>query len=197
MAIHVPIAHSSEGTDGPARHADAESRTWLTALRSTGPDRDAAVTQLHELLLRASRFEVSRRSAALSDVGDEEIADIALEAADEALVSVLAKLNDYRGASRFITWAYKFAVFEAGVRVRRRAWHGREIVDAETWPEFEEIADSLTRHERDVLTALVMGGVPIDVLAERRNTTRAALYETLQGGRNKLRARLAERRVGG
>jgi RNA polymerase sigma-70 factor (ECF subfamily) len=179
------------------RYADAESRAWVTALRSTGPYRDAAVTQLHELLLRAVRFELSRRSAALSDVGDEEIADIALQAAQDALVAVLANLDDYRGASRFTTWAYKFALLEAGVRVRRREWHGREVtLKGEAWPEFDDIADCLTPHQRDVLIALLLRGVPIDVLAERLNTTRAALYETLHDGRRRLRARLADRTRG-
>jgi RNA polymerase sigma-70 factor (ECF subfamily) len=194
MAIHVPGAHSSGEADRPARYWDAESRAWLTALRSTGPDRDAAVTRLHELLLRAARFELSRRHAALSDVADEEIADIAVQAADDAVVAILQSLDDYSGASRFTTWAYKFALLEAGVRARRRAWHGREVMtDSETWPEFEEIADCLTPRQRHVLMALVVSGVPIDVLAERLNTTRAAVYETLHDGRRRLRARLAER----
>jgi RNA polymerase sigma-70 factor (ECF subfamily) len=87
-----------------------------------------------------------------------------------------------------------FALMEAGVRARRRAWEGREIVlEPEVWPEFDELADCLTPRERYVVTALVLGGVPIDVLAERMTTTRAALYETLRDGRHKLRARLADR----
>jgi DNA-directed RNA polymerase specialized sigma24 family protein len=43
-----------------------------------------------------------------------------VQAADDALVSILGQLDDYRGASRFTTWAYKFAVHEAGVTGRRR-----------------------------------------------------------------------------
>ena len=85
--------------------------------------------------MRAARFEVSRRRAALSHVRGEELDDLALQAADDALVAVLAKLDDYRGASRFTTWAYKFALLEAGVRLRRRAWQEREVVlEPEAWP---------------------------------------------------------------
>ena len=70
----------------------------------------------------------SRRRAALSHVRGEELDDLALQAADDALVAMLAKLDDFRGASRFTTWAYKFALLEAGVKARRRAWQEREVV---------------------------------------------------------------------
>src|ERR671911_2644710 len=116
MSSSLPM---SAADSEPAR-PQADSRAWLSALRSPGAERDDAVARLHELLLRATRFEVSRRRAALSHVRGEELDDLALQAADDALVAVLAKLDDYRGASRFTTWAYKFALLEAGVRLRRR-----------------------------------------------------------------------------
>jgi RNA polymerase sigma-70 factor, ECF subfamily len=195
--------------------AQADSREWLNKLRATGPERDAAVGRLHELLLRAARFEVSRRRAALAHVRGEELDDLALQAADDALVAVLAKLDDYRGASRFTTWAYKFALLEAGVRLRRRAWQEREVVlEPDAWPQEADvdegpqsqaevgelmealkgsIASCLTEHQREVLVALALNGVPIDVFAERLNTTRGALYKTLHDARRKLRSDLAKR----
>jgi RNA polymerase sigma-70 factor, ECF subfamily len=106
MTSRLPLS----AADSEPERAQADSRAWLDALRSTGTGRDAAITRLHELLLRAARFEVSRRRAALAHVRGEELDDIALQAADDALVAVLAKLDDYRGASRFTTWAYKFAL---------------------------------------------------------------------------------------
>jgi RNA polymerase sigma-70 factor (ECF subfamily) len=192
-----------------------DSRAWVSALRAPGAERDQAVARLHDLLLRAARFEVSRRRAALSYVRGEELDDLALQAADDALVAVLAKLDDYRGASRFTTWAYKFALLEASVRLRRRAWQEREVVlDSEAWPPLVDSGASpqrqaetgelmqairqgvdgcLTEHQREVLVALALNGAPIDVLAERLNTTRGALYKTLHDARRKLRADLAER----
>lgn len=200
---------------GPGAGSDADSRAWLSALRAAGPEHDRAVTGLHALLLRAARFEISRRRAALSYVRGEELDDLAVQAADDALIAVLAKLDDYSGASRFTTWAYKFALLEAGVRLRRRAWQQREIVlEAELWPlladagegpehraETDELMhaikqavdDCLTDHQREVLVALALNGVPIDVLAERLNTTRGALYKTLHDARRKLRAYLDKR----
>src|SRR4051794_31877512 len=105
-----------------------DSAAWLAALRAEGAARRDAVERLHELLLRAARFELSRRRAALSHVRGEELEDLAVQAADDALVAVLAKLDTYRGDSRFTTWAYKFALLESAVRLRRRAWQGREVV---------------------------------------------------------------------
>ena len=195
--------------------AGADSRAWLSALRAEGRERDEAIARLHRLLLRAARFEVSRRRAVLSHVRGEELDDIALQAADDASVAVLAKLDDYRGASRFTTWAYKFALLEAGVRVRRRAWQEREVVlEPEAWPLFadngqnpqdraetgelmqalrDSIEGCLTDHQREVLVALALNGVPLDVLADRLNSNRGALYKTLHDARRKLRSQLAQK----
>jgi RNA polymerase sigma-70 factor, ECF subfamily len=187
-------------------------RNWVEALTAEGVERDEALAELHELLLRAARFELSRRRAALSHVRGEELDDLAVQAADDAMVALLAKLDSYRGASRFTTWAYKFALLEAGVRVRRRAWQGREVVlEPGAWPSFADegasvergregaellgalqraVRDELTEHQREVFTALALNEVPIDVLAERLDTTRGALYKTLHDARRKLRAEL-------
>jgi len=211
VTSRLPI--SAAGAESGRAHAD--SRAWLNALRSRGTERDDAIGRLHELLAGAARFEVSRRRGALSHVRGEELDDIALQAADDALVAVLAKLDDYRGASRFTTWAYKFALLEAGVRLRRRAWQEREVVlEPEAWPLMADAApgpqgqaetselmralrDSidvcLTEHQREVLVALTLNGVPLDVLTERLGTTRGALYKTLHDARRKLRADLAQK----
>ena len=92
-----------------------------------GPSRDEAIERLHALLLRGARFEVGRRQASLPHLRGGELDDIALEAADDALMSVLRRLDDFRGLSRFTTWAYKFALYEAAVKLRRRAWQEREV----------------------------------------------------------------------
>jgi RNA polymerase sigma-70 factor, ECF subfamily len=194
---------------------DAESREWLRALRAGGATRDEAVARLHALLLRAARFEVARRRPALPHVRGDDLSDIALEAADDALVSVLARLDSFRGGSRFTTWVYKFALLEAAVKLRKRAWQGREVpLEPETWSLFSStglepdaeleqsellatvqsgINEVLTPHQRRVLVSLAVNGVPIDVLAERLDSTRGALYKTLHDARRKLRKHLEVR----
>ena len=192
---------------------DAESRRWVARLQPGARDREVAAGELFALLLGAARFEVRRRASAVGHLRGEELDDLATQAADEALVAVLAKLDAYRGASRFTTWAYKFALLEAAVAVRRRVWQRREVVlgderwlaeacrapapdaDAETAELLRAVAlavrDRLTPHQREVLLALAVDGVPIDVLADRLNTTRGALYKTLHDARRKLRRCLA------
>ena len=194
---------------------DAESRSWLERLRSTGPDRDRAMVDLRDLLLRAARHEVYRRAGSMPHLrgGDQE--DLAQQSADDALLAILGQLDDFRGESRFTTWAYKFALLEAAVKLRRRAWQGREVpLEADHWPLVidrsstpdldaetgelmgavqDAIENDLTPHQREILVALTLNGVPIDVLAERLATTRGALYKTLHDARRKLRAVLADK----
>jgi RNA polymerase sigma-70 factor, ECF subfamily len=209
---------SSGISAGPAS-VDRESRIWLQRLGGTGAERDAAITQLHALLLRAARFEVGRRHATSTHLRGGDRDDLAQQSADDALVAILGKLDEFRGDSRFTTWAYKFALYEAAVKVRKRAWQGREIpLEAETWPLIpderestpergaevaellaavqEGIERQLSAHQREVLVAITLNGVPIDVLAERLNTTRGAIYKTVHDARQKLRAALAARGLG-
>jgi RNA polymerase sigma-70 factor (ECF subfamily) len=203
----VPVAGPVAGPVAP----DAASAAWIEALSGSGRRRDEAVERLHALLLRAARFEVARRR---DDAGRADADDLAMQAADDALMAVLRKLHTYRGDSRFTTWAYKFALLEAGVKVRRRAWQRREVsLDDSGWERVrdagasadtgaqaaellaavaEGIAQALTPHQRAVLVAITLDGVPIDVLADRLGSTRGALYKTLHDARRKLRARLAE-----
>jgi RNA polymerase sigma-70 factor, ECF subfamily len=198
---------------GPA--LDHESQVWVRRLSAHGREREGAVEDLHALLLRATRFEIGRSDRPGSVVGSVGLDDLAVQAADDALLAILAKLDTFRGNSRFTTWAYKFALLEAAVKLRRRSWHGRELpLEADGWAQVLEdrrespagqaeaselidavrdaIAEVLTPHQRAVLVAITLNDVPIDVLAERRNTTRGALYKTLHDARRKLRTRLAD-----
>ena len=203
---------SAAAVAAPSIRLDPESREWLRSLRDEGRTRDAAVARLHALLLGAARFEVARRRPTLPHLRGDDLDDVAQQAADDALMSVLRRLDDYRGASRFTTWTYKFALLEAAVKLRKRSWQGREVpLEPETWSLFasggqapdEEIEQGelvaalerairevLTPHQRRVLVALALNGVPIDVLAERLDTTRGALYKALHDARRKLRSHL-------
>ena len=196
-----------------ARCPHADSRRWLEGLAGTGPQREDTIERLHELLLRAARFEVARRRRALGGGRAGDLDDLAVQAADDALMAILRKLHTYRGDSRFTTWAYKFALLEAAVKVRKRGWQGREVpLESDGWAKLADhrpppardaeaaeligavgvaIAEALTPHQRTVLIAITLNDVPIDVLAQRLSTTRGALYKTLHDARKKLRARLA------
>ena len=195
----------------PASGLDADSQAWIDALTTTGRRHEEALRDLHALLLRAARFEVRRRRTALAHASTLDSEDLATQAADDALVSVLAHLHEFRGLSRFTTWAYKFALLEAAVKARRAAWRDREVPMApEDWallpgadsadgPVLDAaladglrtaIMEDLTPHQREVLITVVVAHVPIDVLAERLGTTRGALYKTIHDARCKLREHL-------
>jgi RNA polymerase sigma-70 factor, ECF subfamily len=207
-SISAPGMHQA----GATVHNDAQA--WIAALRGPTSARDEALAELHALLLRGARFELDRRRHTLDHVPFGELDDLATQAANDALVAILGKLDSFRGASRFTTWAYKFVLLEAGVKARRRAWHGHEVtLDDQDWPVVRDsgpsaqqtleetevlhairdaMQTSLTRHQREVFSALALNGVPVDVLAERLNTTRGALYKTLHDARRKLRNALTD-----
>jgi RNA polymerase sigma factor, sigma-70 family len=190
---------------------DADSSAWLARLAPGARDRDSAIAELHGVLLRAARFTLSKRRSMVRD-RRERLDDLAMEAADDALVAVLAHLRDYRGESRFTTWAWKFAVVQTSVALRRRDWTARELsAEGDVWAavskdasphvELEQrelltalkrgVETELTPHQRRVFVAIALNGAPIDVLAERLTTTRGALYKTLHDARHRLRAYLA------
>jgi len=191
---------------------DQESVAWVGDLAADSPVRDAAASRLHALLLRVTRAESARRRGAMPDRGLEELDHLCMQAANDALLAILRKLPEYRGEARFTTWAYKFAIFEISTRLRRHAWRQRQVAtDDSIW---ETLADSapaalavlqgnetlarlrravreeLTERQRRVFQAAVLEEVPIDVLAERMNSTRGAVYKILHDARTKLRRTL-------
>ena len=199
---------------GTAAGPDAESVAWVTALREAGAAHDEAVARLHAMLLRVARHEVSRRRGMVPGMGWSDLDVVAQQSADDAVVALLRRLDSYEGRSRFTTWAYKFAVLTTSVAVRKLAWRSREIPAApEVWdvvldpaasPEQVSqgvelagavrtaIGAALTPHQREVILAVVVQEVPIDVLADRLGTTRGALYKTLHDARAALRRSLVQ-----
>jgi RNA polymerase sigma-70 factor (ECF subfamily) len=193
---------------------DPESQAWLTALRSHGPGYEHVVAELHGLLLRAARQVAQRRRGSLPSHVVAELDDLARQAADDALIAILRKLNTYRGASRFTTWAFKFAILEVSAALRRETWRDRPVtMDETSWRRLVDLRPSspaseaeaaellaliqrlvphmLTPRQREVFMAVVVGEVPIDVLADRLNSTRGAIYKILHDARRQIRTQLA------
>jgi RNA polymerase sigma-70 factor (ECF subfamily) len=191
---------------------DSESTAWITDLSSDGAVREAATTRLHDILLRVARSESSRRRASLSSLSPGEVDDLCLQAANDALMGILRKLSEYRGAARFTTWACKFVMFEVSTKLRRSAWRNwrlesdeamREtlpdrarqplgaVLDAELDAALQRaIAEALTPAQRQIFKAAAIDEIPIDVLAQRLNRSRGAIYKMLHDARIKLRQAL-------
>jgi RNA polymerase sigma-70 factor (ECF subfamily) len=188
---------------------DPDSARWLAELRGQGPIREQAVARLHDLLHGVARAEAARRRGSLPRDIAGDLDDLCLQAANDAAVAVMRKLDGFRGASRFTTWAYKFAVLEVSVRLRRRAWSARRVALNEvSWGRLADPAQgpersleqrelvtmvrrlaetTLTEHQRRVFLAVVGEEIPIDVIAERTGSSRGAVYKTLHDARRRLR----------
>jgi RNA polymerase sigma-70 factor (ECF subfamily) len=196
---------------GPS--VDAESAEWLRTLGDTGLGREKALAQLHELLLRIARGELRRRSGQHPITGPE-LDDIAHQAAGDALLAITAKLDRFRGESRFTTWAYKFVILEVSAKLGRHFWQRPTVaLEAEDWDRLPDrfgmgpaeqtqwhdlvtclrraVDEELTERQRRVFVAIVLNGVPLDALVVQLGSNRNAIYKTMFDARRKLRAALA------
>ena len=201
--------------DTPAdAQLDSCSRRWLERLQPGQRQREEAVAQLRELLLRVSIHELSRRRAQLGSVTGPEFDDIAEQATDDAVLAILAKLDDFHGLSRFTTWAYKFAVFEVSGKVARHRWRhqppsveeltferlpdrgsprpGERLEQREQLAALSAAVGSLTERQREVFVAIALNDVPIDVVAMQLGSNRNAIYKNLFDARRRLRESLAQ-----
>ena len=192
---------------------DAESAEWPRALAATSPRREEALARLHGLLLRTARGEVARRGPRLQLTGPE-LDDLAYQAAADALVAITSKLGQFRGESRFTTWAYKFVILEVSAKIGRHFWrHPGVRLDAGDWERLPDrfgfdpaqeaewrdllaalhraVDQELTARQRRIFVAIVLNNVPLDTLVIELACTRNAIYQTLFDARRKLRAALA------
>ena len=196
------------------RELDPESAGWLRRLSAgNGAPRQEAERELHVRLLRIALAEVNRRSASTPVTGPE-LTDVAHQAADDAMLAILAKLAEFRGESRFTTWACKFVILEVSAKLGRHFWrHPTVPLDAEDWDRLpgrfgfdpaqeaewrdllvavrRAVDDELTPRQRKVFVAIVLNDVPLDALALELASNRNAIYKMLFDARRKLRAALA------
>jgi RNA polymerase sigma-70 factor, ECF subfamily len=213
IVLMVPADSGLGQPRSAAARLDPESAGWLQALAGTGPAQQAAVTRLHEMLVRVAHGEVRRRGPRLRITGPE-LDDLAYQAAADALLAITAKLGQFRGESRFTTWAYKFVIFEVSAKIGRHFWRNPGIpLDGEDWDRLPDrfgfdpareaewrdllgalhraVDAELTARQRAVFVAIVLNGTPLDALVIELASNRNAIYKTLFDARRKLRAALA------
>ena len=191
---------------------DADSARWVESLSADSPRYADAVAELHQMMVRVARAETARRSGT-NGVRGAELDDVANQAAGDAVVSILRRVTEFRGSSRFTTWAYKFAVLEVSTKLSRHAWRRDSLrLDEDAWTRLpgrlganpdesaeakdlsaavrDAVENVLTVRQRQVFVALVVTGMPLDVLVADLGTSRNAAYKTMFDARRKLRAHL-------
>jgi RNA polymerase sigma-70 factor, ECF subfamily len=195
-----------------AEDLDAESSAWLCRLSAGGREREAAERELHARLVRIALAEVRRRSAS-TPVAGPELDDVAHQAAGDSMLAILAKLGDFRGESRFTTWAYRFVILEVSSKLGRHYWrHPPVALDTGQWEQLPDrlgidpaqhaesagilaevrrvVDDELTAHQRRVFVAIVVDGIPLDALAAELGLRRNAIYKVIFDARRKIRRAL-------
>jgi len=192
---------------------------WIDALNG-GAEQGAALADLRRYLLRGALFTLRRALRYTGHLESSTVAQIAEDCAQESLTTILRVLPDFRGDSRFTTWAYAFAVNTAltAARRERRApvaldeiLEGNESLaspagdDRSPDPERralqtemmtairDGIEQHLTRKQQEALRALVFEEVPLDELVRRWGSSRNAVYKLVHDARRKLKAHLAGR----
>lgn len=195
---------------------------WLHDLNANGEKQEAAITDLRDLLLRATLYFFNRNLGDFGEMTRDKILQCAEDCAQDALIAVLNHLSDFRGDSKFTTWAYKFAINTALMTARRESWKGKSLDDLSSldhkrlldsngdrssWltPDqsalqdeirhiFREVIEQdLTEKQRQVLIMMVFNEVPMDEVVQRLSTNRNAIYKMLHDARRRLKSSLLAR----
>jgi RNA polymerase sigma-70 factor (ECF subfamily) len=186
---------------------------WIAALN--GPDPGKAIGDLREILKRGLRYSLASRVQGDLDMLVEDFVQ-------DSLMRILDKLDTFRGESQFTTWAQKIAVRVAFSEMRRQRWKDislqdllpddedlsdftpKVLSDPGPNPELHTtqnammdlvmrlIKDELTERQRDVMIAVIIGGMPLEEVAERMGTNRNALYKLIHDARKRMLVRLAD-----
>jgi RNA polymerase sigma-70 factor (ECF subfamily) len=210
MATVNSVADATRAAAGPV---DPQSAEWLSALAGRGSEREAALARLHAMLLRVAQRECRRRGPRQRIAGPE-LEDLAYQAAADAVVAITGKLGQFRGESRFTTWACKFVILEVSGKIGRHFWQDPGVpLDAGDWDRLPDrfgfepareaewrdllaalrraVDTELTARQRQVFVAIVVHAVPLDALALELGSNRNAIYKMMFDARRKLRGALA------
>lgn len=194
---------------------------WLSQLKADGtPEQAEAIEDLRLYLLRAVLYFFSQNPGDLRSLARPELEQVAQDLAQDALLTILKHVDEFRGESKFTTWAYRFAINMSLVEARRQRWKNLsldKILENSELPDFqfedkdspdpdrnaqqqeiwetvrEVIQNDLTERQRKILTAVVFDDVPVDVVTKEYKMNRNAVYKMVHDARAKLRHRLEDR----
>jgi len=198
---------------------DRTNEQWLEALRADGEEQQLALEDLRKRLHRSIYYYLSQDRSDLRDLAAKELQAMAGDMAQDAVLRVMDNLDSFRGESRFTTWTNKIAIRLAISTLRRARYknfslddltkdgdflsaEANMVTDAPPNPEraaerddvldqiMEAFKEALTERQYQALVAVALEGVPMDVVAERMDTNRNALYKLIHDARRKLKTHL-------
>ncbi|MDK1028858.1 MAG: RNA polymerase sigma factor [Anaerolineae bacterium] len=187
---------------------------WLSDLGAEGEEKDTAIEDLRNIIIRGLPYALSRWLSPSSP----QFESLTEEVTQETLLRVLDQMHTFEGRSQFTTWVHKIAIRTALTELRRKRWQDSsldEMVDNEEIPvspriledsavspeESAERKDMLERiqrvideelseRQRRALIMLSVQGMPMAEAARRLNTNRNALYKLLHDARLRLKQRM-------
>lgn len=192
-----------------------DNETWLRDLRADGAQREAALDDLHTILLRILPSALSRWLPRSSSHFETFVEDTA----QETLLRVMDKLDSFQGRSKFTTWVYKVGVNIGLGELRLRKWKEISLDGLEEGSEPDEMPsarfasevpgpegtlerktviemvqrlmqEELTPYQLQVMDAVAVKGAPLTVVADRLGSNRNALYKLMHDARVRLKGRL-------
>lgn len=199
------------------------NQEWQRDLTASGLTQETAIADLRNILLGAALFFFSRNLGDFGGLSREEILQRAEDCAQDALIAVLQHLPEFRGDSKFSTWAYKFAINMALMAARRERWKGvsldqladsgeitlsewimqdrpdgttseQSAIQEEAREIIREVIErELTDKQRRVLLLMVFNEVPMDEVVRHLGANRNAVYKMLHDARRKIKSSLQAR----
>lgn len=198
---------------------ERSNEAWLADLQEGSAAQTEAIEDLRQRLKRSILYYLSQERSDLRNLALQELERMADDLAQDATLRVMENLDNFRGESKFTTWANRIAVRLAISDLRRARYKdfsldsltaGGDFIPAtdsvtSTAPPNPERAverddvlakinaaleESLTERQYQALTAVALKGIPMDIVAEQMDTNRNALYKLLHDARRKLRAHL-------
>jgi RNA polymerase sigma-70 factor, ECF subfamily len=196
---------------------------WLHDLKETGEAQEQAIDDLQNILLRAVLYLFNRNAGDLTGLANDEVSNLAEDCAQEALIAILNHLSDFRGDSKFTTWAYKFAVNIGLTASRHVRWKDVSLDQLSSDEEgafsewvlrdkssalapdlsalqgevrqviWDVMEQDLTDKQRRILLLMVFHEVPMDEVVQQLGTNRNAIYKSLHDARRKLKSGLQAR----
>jgi len=195
---------------------DRSNEEWLADLRGTAEQQSAALNDLRSRLKRSIHYYLSQERSDLRDLAQKELMTMAEDLAQDATLRVVDNLDNFRGESRFTTWANKIAIRLAISDLRRARYRdfsldqitadgdflseeasltGTAPPSPEKSAERDDVIskidraldEALTERQKQALVAVALNGVPMDIIAEQMGTNRNALYKLIYDARRNLR----------